>query len=96
MHFRKGFGHFGTPGKGSRLHRSTFQGFADFAVPCGKGFPDGEPGFPEGLPEKGRDLNRSKNNETPHANSAYSTVADFIKNDTAHSPILAVVLTKET
>ena len=32
---RKGlcFGHFGTPGKGSRLHGSAFQGFADFAVP---------------------------------------------------------------
>ena len=58
------FGHFGTPGKGSRLHGSAFQGFADFAVPCGKGFPDGEPGFPEGLPEKGRDLKRSENNET--------------------------------
>ena len=30
-----GFGHFGTPGKGSRLHGSAFQAFADFAVPCG-------------------------------------------------------------
>ena len=71
--FGMGFSHFGTPGKGSRLHGSAFQGFADFAVPCGKGFPDGEPGFPEGLPEKGRDLKgsggRSKNNETPYANS---------------------------
>ena len=69
-----GFGHFGTPGQGSRLHGSTFQRFADFAVTCGQGFPDGEPGFPEGLPEKGRDLKRSggrsKNNEAPHANSA--------------------------
>ena len=45
--------------------------------PVGKGFLKENPSFPEGLPEKGRDLNRSKNNETPHANSAYSTVADF-------------------
>ena len=30
-----GFGHFGTPGKGSRLHGSAFQAFADFGVPCG-------------------------------------------------------------
>ena len=76
MHYSMGFGHFGIPRTGSRLHGSAFQGFADFAVPCGKGFPDGEPGFPEGLPEKGRDLNMSKNNEAPHANSARSTVAD--------------------
>ena len=68
--YSMGFGHFGTPGKGSRLHGSAFQGFTDFPVPCGKGFPDGEPGFLEGLPEKRRDLKRSKNNETPHANSA--------------------------
>ena len=33
--FRMGFGHFSTPGKGSRLHGSAFQAFADFAVPCG-------------------------------------------------------------
>ena len=45
--------------------------------PVGKGFLKENPGFPEGLPEKGRDLNRSKNNEAPHANSAYSTVADI-------------------
>ena len=32
---RMGFSHFGTPGKGSRLHGSAFQAFADFAVPCG-------------------------------------------------------------
>ena len=74
MSLSRGLGHFGTLGEGSRLHGSAFQGFADFAVPCGKGFPDGEPGFPEGLPEKGRDLEgsggRSKNNEAPHANSA--------------------------
>ena len=30
---RMGFSHFGTPGKGSRLHGSAFQGFAEFAVP---------------------------------------------------------------
>ena len=35
MHLGMGFGHFGTPGKGSRLHGSAFQAFADFAVPCG-------------------------------------------------------------
>ena len=45
--------------------------------PVGKGFLKENPGFPEGLPEKGRDLNRSKNNEAPHANSAWSTVADI-------------------
>ena len=72
------FGNFGTPGKGSRLHGSAFQGFADFAVPCGKGFPDGEPGFPEGLPEKGRDLKGSKNNEAPHANSAMRHGGGFL------------------
>ena len=27
-----GFRHFGTPGKGSRLHGSAFQDFADFLV----------------------------------------------------------------
>ena len=31
--FSLGSGHFGTPGKGSRLHGSAFQGFADFVVP---------------------------------------------------------------
>ena len=45
--------------------------------PVGKGFLKENPGFPEGLPEKGRDLNMSKNNEAPHANSAYSTVSDL-------------------
>ena len=45
--------------------------------PVGKGFLKENPSFPEGLPEKERDLNMSKNNEAPHANSAYSTVADF-------------------
>ena len=38
--------------------------------PVGKGFLEENPDFPEGLPEKRRNLNRSKNNETPHANSA--------------------------
>ena len=46
--------------------------------PVGKGFLKENPGFPEGSFRKGKEnLNRSKNNEAPHANSAYSTVADF-------------------
>ena len=44
----------------------------------GKGFLKENPGFPEGLPERRENLNRSKNNEAPHANSARSTVADFL------------------
>ena len=31
--------------------------------------PEGKPSVREGLSEKGRDLERSKNNETPNANS---------------------------
>ena len=48
--------------------------------PVGKGFLKENPGFPEGSFRKGKEnLNRSKNNEAPHANSAYSTVADISK-----------------
>ena len=42
----------------------------------GKGFLKENLVFLEGLPEKGSDLERTKNNETPHASSAPGTLAD--------------------
>ena len=71
----------GGPGGLGRVPACTGAHFRHLLIllcPVGKGFLKENPGFPEELPEKGRDLNMSKNNETPHANSARSTVADII------------------